>query len=216
MLSRYKTWTEEWRKTAGTSKRQNKGDTKQEELTQTDKKESTSLCSLITTDLQGAQDPPPIPRTHVNPKVIRDKVINHTLLAEACDRARMAWVIGTGAEMATTSMKNLGLEAPLTTKSTDEDEYWQHQDDAPSLATLLMRLQKKTHDQRQVETPEWMIIPLTHQLFQTQASKEQLHTAIKSGKALNSKAPICLWTTLVPEVLPMATATVAEFKFRVA
>jgi hypothetical protein len=59
-----------------------------------------------------------------------------------------------------------------------------------------MRLQKKTHDQRQVETPEWVIVPLTHQLFQTQASKEQLHTVIKAGKALNIKALICPWTTM--------------------
>jgi hypothetical protein len=122
MLSHYNTWTDDWRKTAGTSKGKNQNDTKQKELTQTDRKEPTSLCSLITTDLQGAQDPPPIPRTPVNPRVIRDKAINHTLLAEACDRARTAWIIGTGAEMATTAMKNLGLEA-LTMKSTDEDEY---------------------------------------------------------------------------------------------
>jgi hypothetical protein len=37
--------------------------------------------------------------------------------------------------------------------------------------------------------------PLTHQLFQTTASQERFEEVVLQGKALNSKAMTCIWTT---------------------
>jgi hypothetical protein len=37
--------------------------------------------------------------------------------------------------------------------------------------------------------------PLTHQLFQTTAAQERSEEVVLQGKALNSKAMTCIWTT---------------------
>ena len=83
-----------------------------------------ALLALITPD--GRTDPedalPPIPRTHVNPKIVGAKIVNRTLLASTCDRARTMWMLGTGAETVTTANTNLGLEA-LPIRGTDEEKH---------------------------------------------------------------------------------------------
>jgi hypothetical protein len=38
------------------------------------------------------------------------------------------------------------------------------------------------------EKPEWIIVPLTHQLFRTTAAKERFEEIVVRGKALHGKA----------------------------
>ena len=140
MLSRCNTWTSEWR---------TQQEAKKEQDESTD--QPNSLLAIIRTDLGDAERPPPIPRTHVNPKVTGDKTVNMTLLAETCDRARTQWIIGQGSETATTAMENLGLE-PMHLKGTDEKEHWQSQTDAPNIKVFLARQDRQDRDNQQNET----------------------------------------------------------------
>jgi hypothetical protein len=189
MLSRYNTWTSEWRT------RQEAQDEQTKATNPTNTEQPTSLLAIIRTDLDSAERPPPIPRTHVNPKVTGDKIVNRTLLAETCDRARTLWIIGQGAETATIAMENLGLE-PLRIQSTDEGDYWQTRCDAPNLKVFLTRTERaRQRGKLPEEKPEWIVVPLTHQLFRTTAIQERFEEAVVQGKALNSKAMICIWTT---------------------
>jgi hypothetical protein len=81
-------------------------------------------------------EPPPIPRSHINPKVTGKKTANRTLLAETCDQAWTVWILGQGAETATSAMTELGIK-PITLRATDETEYWQDKDDVPEMETFL-------------------------------------------------------------------------------
>jgi hypothetical protein len=95
------------------------------------------LLALIssggTKDAEAATSP--IPRTHVSPK----NMVNRTLPASTCDRARALWILGTGAETATAAMSNLGLE-PLPAPRTDEDKHWQTSNDAPNLQMFMSHM----------------------------------------------------------------------------
>jgi hypothetical protein len=182
MLSRYNTWTSEWRTS------QEARDKEENDTHTTNTKQANSLLAIIHTDLERATNPPRIPRTHVNPKVTGNKTVNRTALAlaETCDRARTIWIIGQGSETATTAMENLGLE-PSCLKSTDETEYWQAQTDAPNLKTFLARGDRDTrrHNQSE-ETPKWIIVPITQQLFQTAAAQDQFEE-LTHGKRKSAK-----------------------------
>lgn len=160
MLSRCNTWTNEWRKDEETNRKRKEQQQKEETISNKDSNTLTApadisqakttvttqpfaLLALISAD-PGRGDkaePLPIPRTHINPRVVRENVINRTLLARTCDRVRTLWILGTGAETATTAMTNLGLES-LLVGSTDE-EYWRTYCDVPDLATFVSRLEKK-------------------------------------------------------------------------
>ncbi len=184
MLSRYNTWTNEWRKEETTGNWIDKH--------QDNKAIPATLLAMMKTD-EADNGSPPIPRTHVNPKVVGANIVNRTLLASTCDRARTLWIIGTGAETATTAMTNLGLE-PLPVRSTDEEEYWQTKSDAPNLQTFLSRFERR--EDHVEETPEWIVVPLTHSFFHSTELQDRLKETITKGKALNCKALICLWTTV--------------------
>jgi hypothetical protein len=112
-----------------------------------------ALLALITPD--GRTDPedalPPFPRTHVNPKIVGAKIVNRTLLASTCDRARTMWMLGTGAETVTTAKTNLGLEA-LPIRGTDEEKYWQATNDVPDLKLFMSRMARR--ESQLEETPE--------------------------------------------------------------
>jgi hypothetical protein len=106
------------------------------------------------------------------------------------------WIVGTGAETATQAMNNLGLE-PITLRSTDEDTYWQAQDDAPNLQTLMTRLDRRKQgtDMTSQERPKWIIITLTQRLFNKETRQAQLQEVLTKGRELDCKAVICMWTT---------------------
>jgi hypothetical protein len=111
----------------------------------------------------------------------RSKHVNRTLLAG--QQARTLWILGTGAETATTAIANLGLE-PLTVRGADENNYWQTTSDAPNLQTVLTRLERR--EDHLEETPEWIVVPLTHCFFHSTERRDRLKAAIAKGKALNS------------------------------
>ena len=115
MLLRYNTWTSQWRERIERQEKEHRNN----DPSSTER--PNSLLAIMKTDLHKAEQSPPIPRTHINPKITRVKIVNRTLLAETCDRARTIWIIGQGSETATTTMKDLGLEA-LNLKGTDEQE----------------------------------------------------------------------------------------------
>jgi hypothetical protein len=79
----------------------------------------------------------PIPRSHIKLKVIGEKMSNHTLLAKPCDQAQTIWILGQGAETATSAMTDLGLEQIILC-ATDESKYWKDQEDGPGINTFLM------------------------------------------------------------------------------
>ena len=77
-------------------------------------------------------------------------------------------------------MTNLGLEALPIGAGTDEEKYWQSMNDVPNLKIFMSRIA-----QRQAaleETPEWIVVSIEQR-------------DITTGKALNSKAVICIRTT---------------------
>jgi hypothetical protein len=74
MLSRHNTWTNKWR------------ETEKDKSTDNNNEKPQSLLALTSDSLQS--ETPPVPRTHVNPKIIGPKIVNRTLLAETCDQAR--------------------------------------------------------------------------------------------------------------------------------
>ena len=141
-----------------------------------------ALLALIAPD--GKTDPedtlPPIPRTHVNPKIVGAKIVNRTLLASTCDRARTRWILGTGAETGTTAMTNLGLEA-LPIRGTDEEKYWQATNDVPNLKLFMSRMARR-EDRRLEETPEWIVVPLTQRFFLKYRTARQTPRSDNYGK----------------------------------
>ena len=151
-----------------------------------------ALLALITPD--GRTDPedalPPIPRTHVNPKIGGAKIVNRTLLASTGDRSRTMWMLGTGAETVTTAMTNLGLEA-LPMRGTDEEKCWQATNDVPDLKLFMSRMAKR--ESQLEETPEWIVVvPLTQRFFLSTEQRDRLHEATTAGKPLNCKALTCV------------------------
>jgi hypothetical protein len=223
MLSRYNTWTCEWRKEALTrtleeqikvTKETDPSPPNQRTLfTTTEQRtgvttydvwktahESLRTRTAIKT-LEGdlheycnQAEAPPIPRSHINPKVTGTPTATRTLLAETCDKARTIWIIGQGAETATAAMTELGLE-PLTLRATDEINYWQEHGDVPTLETFIARLQRnETQTKRQEERPEWILIPRA-QDYSTPHQSTLLTQALKLGKHHGGKAAILLWTT---------------------
>jgi hypothetical protein len=104
-----------------------------------------------------------------------------------------------------------GLQ-PLSVRITDEHEHWQLQIDAPNLKTFLSRLERQRERQdRQEEPLEWTVTPLTHQLFLSSTSQEHLKQVINTGKALNSEALTCIWTTTDKKTEERQAATVKEW-----
>ena len=82
-------------------------------------------------------------------------------------------------------MTNLGLEALPIGAGTDEEKYWQSMNDVPNLKIFMSRIA-----QRQAaleETPEWIVVSIKQ--------RDIFKKAITTGKALNSKAVICIRTT---------------------
>jgi hypothetical protein len=59
------------------------------------------------------------------------------------------------------------------------------------------QLTKRQREQQdlQEEPPEWIVAPLTHQFFTSSKAQDHLNQVINTGKALNSKALICVWRT---------------------
>ena len=57
-------------------------------------------------------------------------------MAEAHDTSRTIWIIGAGAQTATTALGSIGLD-PLTLHATDESPHWQETLDVPNLTTFL-------------------------------------------------------------------------------
>ena len=200
MLSRYNTWTNEWRKEEASNKWTN-----EQQRTKNDhvgnvvqiphSKLPIALLVLISSD--GTKDPKatpsPIPRTHVNSKIDGANIVNRTLLASTCDRAPTMWILGTGAETATTAMTNLGLEV-LPIRGTGKEKYWQSTNNVPNLKIFMSCI-----PQRQAaleETPEWIVVPLTQCFFLSIKQRDIFKMAITTSKALKSKSVICIWTTV--------------------
>jgi hypothetical protein len=168
ILSRYNTWTSQWREehekqttekehpkqghnTAVTLFTQEEVETglttydrwsNKQERQRTDKGDITwHSYSAEVQRFCAEHEPAPVPTSHINPKTVGPKVATRTPMAETCNMARTMWIIGTGAETATTAMIALGL-TPLVTRKSEETESWQYQTDAPSLATLLTRVNR--------------------------------------------------------------------------
>jgi hypothetical protein len=187
VLLRHNTWTNKWRKEEGTDKWTSKQQRKEEDTL------PAALLATISRE-ETEERTPLIPRTQVNPKAVGANTVNHqTLLASTCNRACTLWIIGTGAETATTAMTNLGLE-PLPVQSTDKEECWQTTSDALNLRTFAPRFEQR--EDHLEETPKWTVVLLPHSFFQSTKLQDQLKVAITKGKTLNCKALTCLWRTL--------------------
>ena len=50
------------------------------------------------------------------------------------------------------------------------------------------------------EILEWIIVPLTQSFFLSAEKRDIFKEAIIKGKAINSKALICLWTTVDKQI----------------
>jgi hypothetical protein len=215
MLSRHNTWTNEWRKEEASNKWTNEQQRTKNDHVRNGGQMSNStapvaLLALISTD--GTRDPKatpsPIPRTHVNPKIVGANTVNRTLLASTCDRARAMWILGNGAETATTAMTNLGLEA-LPIRGTNEEKHWQSANDVPNLKMFISRIARRQAALE--ETPEWIVAPLTQSFFLSIKQRDIFKTAITAGKALNSKAATCMWTTVDKQTKKQQASQISEW-----
>ena len=95
MLSRYNTWTNEWRKEEASNTWKNEQQRTENDHVRNGVEVSYSnlpiaLLAFISSDRtkDPTATPSPIPRTHVNPKIVGSNIVNRTLLASTYDRAR--------------------------------------------------------------------------------------------------------------------------------
>jgi hypothetical protein len=213
MLSRYNTWTDEWRnKTAHTEDtaaktlfslytqdEQDTGSTTYGRWCDEQKQTKGPIALDFERDLgdilHTLEEETPVPVSHLNPKVIGSCFQTKTAMAEICDKSRALWIIDSGAQTITTAMTSLGIQ-PLILRASDEVSFWQEQTDSCSLTTLRQRIErdKTTND----TTPEWIIIPRA-QDYQSDERRAQLEEIITTGKEQGAKAAIILWTTTDPK-----------------
>ena len=205
----------EWRKEEASSKWTNEQQRTENNHVSAGVRNSNSklpiaLLALISSD--GTKDtkatPSPIPRTHVNPKIVGANIVNRTLLASTCDCTRTLWILGTGAETTTTAMANRRLE-PLPVPRTNEDKYWQTTNEIPNPQMFMSRIARR--QEQLEETPEWIAVPPTQYFFLSTKKQDRFKVAITKGKALNSRALICLWTTVDKQTEECQTGQITEW-----
>jgi hypothetical protein len=212
MLSRYNTWTSQWRiqqkkeeaeieqtespfVTLFTQEEINTGSTTYDRWSDEHERQRTEQGDITwhryndeVKRFCNEEEPAPIPTSHVNPRTVGPKVAIRTPMAETCDKARTMWIIGTGAKTATTAMTELGL-TPLVTRQSEEQECWQYQTDSPDLKTLLTRINRSSND----PTPEWIIVTRAQDHSQTD-KREELLNALTKAKSMGSHTMIAVWT----------------------
>ena len=130
MLSRYNTWTSQWRKDH--EKRQQEEEEQENTTTTpiallsvyTEQEQATGMTTYkqwkeeqdrttqqvertLPEVIHHLTTTPPIPRTHVNPIITGPKVSKKTPMAAAYNAACTTWIIGAGAETATTAMDTI-------------------------------------------------------------------------------------------------------------
>jgi hypothetical protein len=209
MLSRYNTWVSKWKETKkepddnADDETQNQGTTLHSFPTQQEeqygvtnyqrwahghKKEPPSLFTDIKQFATQVSVATPLPQSHINPVITGPKSNERTPLAEACDKARTMWIIGQGAETATAAMEQLGIH-PLILRTSEEDNFWQEQCDAPNLTTFLSRLMRNQQDR-----PEWILVPRAQE-YAHGSQRDNLETMLRKARGLEARAAIMIWTT---------------------
>ena len=157
MLSRYNTWTDNWRNPTEDGQQTNGRTllTYQEYRNQLDKR---AAVDVLNTHPWNSESPRPLPFSNFNPQVtgtVADPP--RSILTEICDKTRTCWIINREAETVTTAGEAIGIHLHLQ-YSTTEDQEWQTKYDIPNAHTFLHRRSTETATDTDVSTVNWTVI----------------------------------------------------------